>query len=368
MRKNIVCLMASLVIVACAKKEPVKKPKPILPFPVVKVSKQEITTFEEFPASIEGKVNSEVRPKIPGYIKQVLVKEGEAVRKNQLLFRLETETLSQDAQAARANYHAAQVEVDKLKPLVEKDIISNVQLETANAKLAQARSAYNSVLANIDYANIKSPVNGVVGSINFREGSLVSAQDPTPITNVSAIGEVYAYFSMNEKEFITFMEIAKGDSPKEKLEKFPKVKLRLATGDIYKHTGSIETITGDINKQTGTITFRAKFENEARLLRNGSSGTVLIPKTFVDAIVVPAESTFERQGKTLVYKVVNDSLVPNPISIAKDTERLFIVKSGINVGDIILAKGLNRVAPGTKIKPVTKPLDSIINSFETVFK
>lgn len=372
MKKNIFnigiyCALA-LVLFNCGKKEAEPKAAPLLPYPVIQVSKQNVTTYETFPTSIEGEVNSEVRPKISGYIKEVLVTEGQAVKQGQLLFKLETQSLSQDAQAAKANVNAAQVEVDKLKPLVEKNIISNVQLETANAKLLQAQSTYNSIGANIDYANVKSPVDGFVGSINFRKGALVSAQNTMPLTNVSSIDEVYAYFSMNEKAFISFMADAKGETAKEKLEQFPEVKLQLANGELYKKSGRIETITGDINTQTGTITFRAKFDNKAGLLRNGSSGTILIPKTYIDVLVIPSESTYERQGKSFVYQVIQDSLVDKPIAILKSSGRLFIIKDGIEVGETILAKGLNKVSSGSKIKPIMKPLDSIINSFNTVFK
>ena len=372
MKKNalnilIPCALA-LVLSSCGNKQAEQKPAYVMPYPVVKVEKQDVVTHADFPATIEGKVNSQVRPKVTGYIKEVLVKEGELVKQGQSLFRLETQSLSQDANAAKANVNAAQVEVNKLKPLVEKNIISPVQLETAKAQLLQAQSSYNSINANIDYANVKSPVDGVVGSINFRKGALVSAQDPLPLTNVSSIDEVYAYFSMNEKEFISFMEEAEGETAKEKLEKFPEVKLRLANGQLFDKSGKIETITGDINIQTGTITFRAKFDNKMGLLRNGSSGTILIPRDYNDVIVIPAESTFERQGKSFVYAVISDSLVNKPISVLKNAGRMYIVDNGIEVGETILAKGLNKVGPGTKIKPMLKPLDSIINSFETVFK
>ncbi|WP_417196754.1 efflux RND transporter periplasmic adaptor subunit [Bizionia sp.] len=372
MKKNTFNILIPSVLVfalfSCGNKEEQQKPRPAMPYPVVEVSKQTVITHQDFPASIEGEVNSEVRPKISGYIKEVLVTEGQAVKQGQVIFKLETQTLSQDAQAAKANVNAAQVEVNKLKPLVEKNIISSVQLETANAKLLQAQSAYNSIGANINYANVQSPVDGVVGSINFRKGALVSAQDPMPLTNVSAIDDVYAYFSLNEKEFITFMEEAEGETGEEKIKLFPEVKLRLANGQIYEHSGKIETIAGDINVQTGTITFRAKFDNKAGLLRNGSSGTILIPRTYENVLVVPSESTFERQGKNFVYKVIGDSLVDKPIAVLRSTNRMYIVSGGLEVGETILAKGLNKVSPGIKITPIKKSLDSIINSFDTVFK
>src|SRR5690606_31956015 len=146
--------------------------------PVVEVPLKTVTGFSTYPASIEGTVSSAVRAKVPGYITSVLVDEGQRVQKGQTLFRLETQALTQDAGAAQANVNAAEVEVNKLRPLVDKGIISPVQLQTAEARLAQAKANYKSVTASIGYATIKSPINGYVGAINFRQGALVSPGDP----------------------------------------------------------------------------------------------------------------------------------------------------------------------------------------------
>src|SRR5690606_18404092 len=226
----------------------------------------------------------------------------------QTLFRIETQALSQDAGAARANINAAQVEVDKLKPLVEKNIISPVQLTTAEARLAQAKANYNSIVANIDYATIKSPVNGYVGSIPHREGALVSPADPTPLTTVSVTNEVYAFFTMNERDYLNFIQEAKGENLNEKIKNFPPVELELVNGEIYKHKGKIETVTGQVNASTGTVSFRATFPNPNRILANGNSGKIRIPKTYENAVVVPEASTFEQQGIVYVYKVQGDKI------------------------------------------------------------
>lgn len=337
-------------------------------YPVIKVERRNVTTYTSYPATLEGEVSSEVRPKISGYIKQVLVDEGQPVKKGQVLFRLETESLSQDAAAGKANVNAAQVEVNKLKPLVEKNIISEVQLETAKAKLEQAKSNYNSIVANIDYANVKSPVDGVVGSINYRKGALASPQDPKPLTRVSSISRVYAYFSMNEKNFLNFIKNAKGNTQEEKIQNLPKVKLLLANGDEYPEKGKIETISGDIDPQTGTVTFRALFDNTNGLLRNGSSGTVMVPETFEKALVVPAFSTYEQQGKTMVFKVQADTLVSSTINVLAKTEKLYVTDNGVEEGDTILGEGVAKVRPGARIKPQPVAMDSILNSFNTVFK
>lgn len=338
------------------------------PYPVVKVERRDVTTYKDYPTSLEGEVSSEVRPKIQGYINEVLVDEGDRVKKGQVLFRLETQSMNQEAAAAKANVNAAQVEVNKLKPLVEKNIISEVQLETAKAKLEQAKSSYNSIAANIDYANVKSPVDGVVGSINYRKGALAGPQDPKPLTRVSSIEDVFAYFSMNEKDFLNFLQHAEGETQEERIQNLPKVKLLLANGEEYEKEGSIETISGDIDPQTGTVTFRALFNNSSGLLRSGGSGTVLVPENYKNALVVPALSTFEQQGKKMVYKVQADTLAPATITVADEAGNLYVVSEGLEQGQEILAKGVNKVRPGAAIKPQPVAMDSILNSYETVFK
>jgi membrane fusion protein (multidrug efflux system) len=339
------------------------------PYPVLEVPTKTVTGYTSYPTSIEGVVNSEVRAKVSGYITDVLVDAGSKVKKGQLLFKLETQSLSGDAAAAKANVNAAKVEVEKLKPLVEKEIISSVQLETAKAQLAQAEANYNSIAANIDYANIKSPVDGYVGNINFRNGALVSPGDPTPLTTVSQTDEVYAFFSMNEKDFLSFMKTTEANSMEEKIENLPEIDLVLANGNEYDKKGTIETISGEINQQTGTVTFRAKFDNTNGLLRNGSSGTVKIPNVYENAVIVPTLSTFEQQGKTFVYKVQTDSsLVASSLNIIAEINKVYVVDGGVEEGTKILAKGANKLQPGTKIQPQPIALDSIVNSFNTVFK
>jgi membrane fusion protein (multidrug efflux system) len=338
------------------------------PYPVIEIPRMTLTTFRSYPANIEGTNTSEVRAKVPGYITKVLVEEGQQVRKGQILFELETQSLSAEADALKANVDAARLEVDKLKPLVEQDIVSPVQLRTAEARLAQAQSSYQSAIASIGYARIKSPVDGVVGTIHYRKGSLVNAQDRLPLTRVSSIEKVYARFAMNEKDFLTFMNSAQGKTPNEKINNKPKIKLQLANGETYSHEGVIETVSGDVDPTTGTVSFRATFDNPEGLLRDGSSGTVLIPEYFENVPVVPALSTFEQQNKTLVYIVKGDTLVAAAIDVIAKVDKLYVIGQGsVGAGIIILAKGANQLRPGTRIIPQQVPIDSITQSFKTVF-
>ena len=370
--KNIAFFASILLFLSCGNEENTQQAQAApqaRPFPVISIPAKTVTAYTTYPASIEGIINSEVRAKIAGYITDVLVDEGERVKKGQTLFRLETQSLNQDAAAANANVNAAQVEVNKLKPLVEKNIISNVQLETANAQLQQAKSNYNSITANIDYGNIKSPVDGFVGSIRLRKGALVSPGDEQPLTTVADISKVYAYFSMNEKDYLDFIQNAEGSDISEKINKLPKVRLLLANGSLYDQEGTIETINSQVNTNTGSISFRAIFDNPSRLLTNGNSGKIQIPKTFTDAIVVPKESTYEQQGSTYVYKVGADSTaVASQINIKAEVQNLYVVDSGLEKGDHVVAKGADKLKGETKIIPQEKPFDSIAKPIEKVFR
>ncbi|HYH57264.1 MAG TPA: efflux RND transporter periplasmic adaptor subunit [Anseongella sp.] len=340
-----------------------------LPLPVVEVPRKTVTGYTSYPVSIEGTINSAVRAKVAGYITDVLVDEGQKVSKGQTLFRLETTALTQEAGAAEANVKAAQVEVNKLKPLVEKGIISRVQLETAEARLAQAEAGYKSITANIGYATIKSPVNGYVGSIPFREGSLVSPADPTPLTTVSETDQVYAFFSMNERDYLDFIRNTAGNSLSEKIRNFPPVELQLVNGDMYREKGKIETVSGQVNPSTGTVSFRATFPNPNRILSNGNSGNIRIPKTYENVTVVPEAATFEQQGIVYVYRVQGDTMaVLSNIEVTDRVENLVLVASGLEPGDKIVAEGVGKLRNNTPVMPQPVPFDSVANSLKVVFK
>lgn len=337
--------------------------------PVVEVPSKTITSYTTYPTSIEGIVNSAVYAKVSGYITNVYVDEGEKVSKGQTLFKLETESLSQDASAARAKIDAAQVEVDKLTPLVQEEIIGHSQLETAKAELQEAKSTFNSIAANIGYATIKSPVDGYVGAINLRSGALVSPSSQMPLTTVSDISEVYAYFSMNERNYLNFIQKAEGSSVEEKIKNLPKVQLMLANDSIYKNEGRIETINSQINDNTGSISFRALFVNQSRVLTNGSSGKIRVPKTYNDAVVVPVPSTYSEQGSIYVYLVGKDSTaVARRIIITEEVENMYVVSKGLKKGDKIIAKGLDKIKGKTKIKPQEIPFDSIAKPVDQLFR
>ncbi len=340
-----------------------------VPIPVVEVPLKTVTAYSTYPVSVEGTVSSAVRAKVAGYVTSVLVDEGERVRKGQTLFTLETQSLTQDAGAARANIDAAKVEVEKLKPLVQKGIISEVQLETAEARLAQAVANHNSITASIGYATIKSPIDGFVGAINFRQGALASPADPLPLTTVSDIDDVYAFFSLNERDYLDFLQGTTGMTLVEKIRNFPPVELELVNGETYEEKGKIGTVTGQVNRSTGTVSFRATFPNPNHILMHGNSGRIRVPHIYEDVRVVPATATFEQQGIVYVYKVLGDTVViTNPIEVVDRVNNLIIVRSGLEPGDKIAAQGTGKLRDNSPVRAQPVPFDSIANSLKVVFK
>ncbi|PRZ19844.1 efflux RND transporter periplasmic adaptor subunit [Flavobacterium granuli] len=353
MKKKLFPILAVLLIISsCGKKEQQAPPQGPVPFPVQTITTNDATVYQEYTANIEGQQNVEIRPKVNGFIQKIYVDEGQVVKKGQILFKLETQALNQDAAAAKAMVQAAQVEVDRLKPLVDRKIISTVQLETAKAKLAQAKSAYGSIAANIGYGTIYSPASGTIGSLPFKEGSLVSAANQEPLTTVSDTRIVRAYFSMNEKQLLLFNKTFKGANAAEKLKSVPEVSLLLVDGSEYDQKGKITTINGLVNAATGTTDFRAEFQNPQGILRSGSSGIVRLPIIQTNVILVPQNAVFEVQGKQIIYVVEKGNKVKSRIIETNGTSDLnFIVTSGLSEGEVVVVEGASKLKDDMEIVP-----------------
>lgn len=342
------------IVASCGNKNEQQQMPPSGPptVSVITVEKTDAMTYQTYAANLEGQQNVEIRPKVNGFIQKIYVDEGQMVKKGQLLFKLETAVLNQEANAGRAVVNAAQVEVDRLKPLVERKIISEVVLETAKAKLAQAKSTFSSTQANIGYGTIVSPVDGVIGSIPYKEGSLASATSEMPLTTVSDTRNMRAYFSLNEKQLLQFNKNFAGANTAEKLQKVGDIELTLVDNSIYNQKGSIETINGSMNAATGSTEFRAKFANPEGLLRNGSSGEIRIPVMRKGIIMIPQIAVYDVQGKQMVLKVGAENKVePAIITIDGSDGENFIVIAGLEEGDVIVSAGVTKLRPGTQVVP-----------------
>jgi membrane fusion protein (multidrug efflux system) len=352
----------------------------IASYKVLTLQPRSATLNTDYPASLQGLQNIEIRPKVDGFIKEIYVDEGSLVKKGQLLFKIhapqyEQEVRTADAgiKTAEADVNTAKMQVDKVKPLVEKDIISRYELESAQntlqskqAALAQAKAALENAHINLGYTTIVSPVNGVIGSLPYKLGSLVTSTTTEPLTTVYNTGSVYAYFAMNEKQLLNFSRDSTNTSIHTKLKNIPEVTLILSDGSVYEHKGRVETINGLINTTTGSANFRAVFDNPNGLLRSGGSATVRIPNLVKNIIIVPQNVTYELQDKRFVYVVDNKNKVKNvAITVMDNTPgQFYIVNDGLKSGDRIIAEGVNNLKDGTEIKPVEVSAASVYAGLE----
>lgn len=344
-------------------------------YPVFTVNAQNTELDSDYPATIEGIQNIDIRPKVDGFIQKILVDEGDVVKKGQLLFTIMAPQYEQQVRTAKAaissaeaDVNAAQLQVNKTKPLVEKDIISKYDLESAQltlqsrkAALAQAKAELVNAQVNLGYTSIESPVDGVVGSIPFRNGSLVSSSSTQPLTTVSNTAKVYAYFSMNEKQLLDFSKTYKGKTLAEQMKNIPAVSLVLADGTVYAQDGKIESINGQINTATGSASLRATFPNPVSILKSGASASVRIPQHVQNGILIPQKSTIDLQGKKFVY-VLGDSakVVSTEIEIMDLAKgKFYVVTKGLKAGDKVVLEGFQSLKDGTKIKPEEQSADAV---------
>ncbi len=368
-----------LVVSAASCSEQQSSPRNEAPksYPVIEIQPRTTTLHSEYPATIEGQQNIEIRPKIDGYIEHIFVDEGASVKTGQKLFQIfapqyaqEVNTAQANIKIAQANVNSAEMEVNKVRPLVEKNIISQYELESAEfrlqsarATLAQAEATLSNARTNQSYTIVTSPVNGVIGNIPYKIGSLVSSNTAQPLTTVSNIGNIFAYFSINEKQALEFASTTRGATIQERLKSIPPVSLLLANGSEFPHKGQVETASGLINTETGSVRVRATFPNPNRTVRSGSTGTVRIPVTLQNALLVPQKSTYEIQGKQFVYLVTDSASVRSvPIRIRPDSGgQFFVVEDGLKAGDMIVLEGVGGLYENMKIDPRKLSADSVFN-------
>jgi len=344
-------------------------------YPVLKVTTHNTTLQSQYPATLQGEQNIEIRPKIDGYIEHIYIDEGATVKKGQLLFKINAPQYQQEVKnalaainSAEADVNTAKLQVEKTKPLVAKEIISEYELKSAQdalkvkeAALLQAKTTLANARTNLSYTTITSPVDGVAGMIPYKLGSLVSSNTQEPLTTVSNISNIYAYFSVNEKQALEFSENTKGGTTAARLASLPPVQLILADGSLFPQKGRIETASGLINTQTGSVRVRATFPNPHNMIRSGSSGAVRIPSKVDSAILIPQKATYEIQGKKFAYKL-SDSLTASSVEIKimnNSGGQFFVVTDGLKPGDKIVLEGVSTLREGEKIKPVQVNEDSL---------
>ena len=354
-----------LALVSCGEKQGM--PEANNEYAVITVQATDAQLETSYPATIKGLEDIEIRPKVSGFITKLCVDEGDFVRKGQPLFQLERVQFEAAVRSAEANVNVIKTNIktqelnlENKRMLHSKGIISNFdlqsaenQLESLKAQLAQAQAGLTDARNNLSYCTVTSPVSGVVGSIPYRLGSLVSASTPQPLTTVSNIETMYAYFSMTEKQMLALTREKGGIVAA--MDKMPAVKLQLADGSEYPLAGNVSAISGVIEAGTGSVQMRATFANPERVLRSGGAGAILVPVKSEGCILVPQKATYDIQNKKFVYVVGDDNKVTGreiEVLVQNDGQNYIVVK-GLKAGERIVVEGVNQLKTGNVIKPIT---------------
>ncbi len=337
-------------------------------FPVQTIGTTGSTTESTYPAVIKGIQDVEIRPKITGFITQINVKEGQTVSAGQVLFVIDNSTyqaaVRQAAAAvnsARSQLNTAKMTYDNSTQLYKKNVIGTFEMqsaqntyETAKAAVAQARAALQSAKDMLSFCYVKSPAAGVVGSLPYKVGALVSATNQQALTTVSNISTIEVYFSMTEKDILEMSK--KAGNTNAAVADMPTVKLKLVDGTIYNQPGKVVKMSGVIDPTTGTVSMIARFSNPDKLLKSGGSGSILVPHVKDHSIVIPQSYAFEVQNKIFVYTVGNDNKAKyTEITVDPQNDgQNYVVTSGLKTGDRVITNGITKLSDGMAIKPITK--------------
>jgi membrane fusion protein (multidrug efflux system) len=354
---------------------PAQPPAQVLP--VLTVSDQQVTAYREFTASVEGSRDIEIRPQVDGNLDRISVDEGAYVKKGQVLFHIDPRpyreklnTANAMLQSAKAALESAQINVDKLTPLVANNVVSDVQLKSAKAaynaalaNISSAQSAVDAAKIDLGYTTIKAPADGYIGTIPFKTGSLVAKGTMQPLTILSETKEIHVYFSMSELDFLDFKKQFEGNTIEQKIKAIPAVELLLADNSLYPQKGKVEIVDGQFDKTMGAIKLRATFPNAGGLLRSGNTGRVRIPRELTRSVLIPQEATFELQDKVFVYAVLDSNKVEGrPVTVSDRSGHYYLISKGLKPGEKIVYNGLDRLRDGMAIIPQKMSMDSLLTA------
>ncbi|TKT85971.1 efflux RND transporter periplasmic adaptor subunit, partial [Dyadobacter frigoris] len=328
---------------------------------------QKTEFHRKYVGDIQAVKNVEIYARVKGYLEEVYVDEGKEVKKGQILFRINSEEYAAELakanaslQSAIADAKGAELEMGRVKMLVEKNVVSKTELEVAKAKYAavtakieEARSMKSNAAIQLAQTQIKAPFDGMIDRLPFKVGSLIN--EGTLLTSLSDTRNVYAYFNVSENEYLEYVKARGKTTGKEAV-----VELELADGSYFNHKGNIETMEGEFDEGTGSIAFRARFSNPEKLLKHGSTGTIRLTNTVENAILVPQKAAFEIQDKSFVYVVDKDNKVKTRSFVPRSrSAHYYVVQSGLEAGDKIVYEGIQGLKEGITINPKNISMDSV---------
>ena len=366
MRWNRFEIIAAMLICismgACKEKKQERPQQGPTHYKTMVVSAHDVTLHQSYTARLSGRQIVEVRPQVSGNITQICIKEGDKVRKGQVLFIIDQAPFKAALEMAVASRRSAEAKLATAKMnyqselgLKDNNVVSDFSVETmrnamheAEAALAQAKAQEDNARTNLSYTIVRSPLNGVASMIPWHVGALVSSSISEPLVTVADDHEMYAYFSITENHALDL--IKQYGSIDNFISQAPQVGLRLIDGKDYAMAGTVDAVSGSVDPSTGAVNMRATFPNPNRLLHNGGSASVVLPTHIKNCIVVPQEATYELQNRVFVYRVVNGMTKATPVEVHKQNNgREYIIKNGLSVGDTIIAEGAGLLKEGVKI-------------------
>ncbi len=315
-----------------------------------------------YSTSIRGEQFVDIRPQVSGVITDILVEEGAKIKKGQTLFiidqvpyRAALDVAEANVKSAEASVATAKLNADNGRELYKESVISNNELQitlntlaSAEANLALMKAQAQSARNDLSYTAVKSPVDGVASMIPYRVGALVSSSITDPLVSVSNNNKMYAYFSMSESQLLALSRVS--GSVDSLMSRMDRVELVLNDGEMYNHCGEVDAISGTIDRSTGTVSMRAVFENPEQMLRDGGSGSIVVTTDMTDVIVIPKVATFEIQNKVFVYRVVDGKAASSQLRVYPyNNGKEYVVESGVNIGDVIIAEGAGLLREGTAV-------------------
>lgn len=363
----VTAVTAMTMLSSCGNKQQ-RGAMPSAVFKTTKVAKSDVTLTEKYSATIRGRQDIDVYPQVGGTLQKLCVTEGQKVKKGQVLFvidqvpyRAALNTAEAALKAAQAQEATAQLNYDSRKKLYDQKVVSEIDMQTAQntllsakAQVAQARAQVVNARNSLSYTTVTSPADGVVGTLPYRQGALVGSSMPQPLTTVSDNNEMYVYFSMTESQFLNL--IRQYESVEKAIEAMPELTLQLVDGSDYEIKGRVESASGVVDRATGSVQLRAAFSNPSHILHSGSTGNVIIPVTHKDVLTVPATAAVQTQDKYNVYVVDSKGIAHAQIVdiLPQSQGKTFIVTSGLNGGEEIVAEGAGMVRDGQDVKKLGK--------------
>lgn len=371
--KNLTFSLSMLVLVAssCSKDEGKDKVQETEKFPVTSPIAIDTTLPIDYVAEINAVQNVEIRARVKGYLDHIYIDEGKYVKQGQLLFTVNNPELNENIVKAAAvlksaitELKATELELKNVKQLVDKNVVSNTELEMAKNKVDLAKAKVEEAQANesfakiqLTYTQVKAPFSGIVNRIPNKTGSLI--EDGTLLTSISKNDEVFAYFDVSEKEYLNYASNLKTNAEQSK-----NVTLILANGEEHPFKGQIETTEGEIEQSTGNIAFRARFSNPDKILKHGASGKVRLLRKYKNALIIPQKATFEIQDKMYVYVIDKSNKVKTkPITTNSRMPHFYIIDSGLSPDDKIIYEGIQNIKDGMTVDPQFIEMNEISKEF-----